>query len=68
MTEGRGNYAIACTPKGGIFMDGMMFRLAVHRFWYLQTDGLMEAWLVASPFPICEAGFCKFSGPPRLIS
>ena len=25
---GRGRYAIACTPAGGIFMDGILFRLA----------------------------------------
>ena len=47
MTEGRGYYAIACTPQGGIFMDGVMFRLAEDRFWYVQADGPMEAWLVA---------------------
>ncbi len=47
MTRGRGYYAIACTPQGGIFMDGMMFRLAKDRFWYVQADGPMEAWLMA---------------------
>ena len=47
MTEGRGYYAIACTPQGGIFMDGVMFRLAEDRFWYVQAEGPMEAWLVA---------------------
>ena len=47
MTEGRGYYAIACTPQGGIFMDGVMFRLAEDRFWYVQADGPMEAWLMA---------------------
>ena len=47
MTEGRGYYAIACTPQGGIFMDGVIFRLAEDRFWYVQADGSMEAWFVA---------------------
>ncbi len=47
MTEGRGYYAIACTTQGGIFMDGVMFRLAEDRFWYVQADGPMEAWLMA---------------------
>ena len=47
MTEGRGYYAIACTPQGGIFMDGVIFRLAEDRFWYVQADGPMEAWFVA---------------------
>ena len=27
MVEGRGYYAIACTPQGGVFMDGVVFRL-----------------------------------------
>ena len=47
MTEGRGYYAIACTPQGGVFMDGVMFRLGENRFWYVQADGPMEAWLMA---------------------
>lgn len=47
MTEGRGYYAIACTPKGGVFMDGVVFRLAKDRFWYVQADGPFETWLMA---------------------
>ncbi|MEM7268319.1 MAG: aminomethyltransferase family protein [Pseudomonadota bacterium] len=47
MKEGRGYYAVACTPKGGIFMDGVMFRLAEDRFWYVQADGDFEGWLAA---------------------
>jgi aminomethyltransferase len=47
MEEGRGYYAIACTPKGGIFMDGVVFRLAENRFWYVQADGPFETWLLA---------------------
>jgi len=47
MTEGRGYYALACTPQGGIFMDGIVFRLARDRFWYVQADGPFEAWLSA---------------------
>ena len=47
MTQGRGYYAIACTPQGGVFMDGVMFRLEENRFWYVQADGPFEAWLVA---------------------
>ena len=27
MKKGRGYYAIACTPQGGIFMDGVIFKL-----------------------------------------
>ena len=48
MTEGRGYYAIACTPHGGIFMDGVVFRLGENRFWYVQADGPFEAWLMAN--------------------
>jgi len=47
MHEGRGYYAIACTPKGGIFMDGVVFKLSEDRFWYVQADGPLETWLMA---------------------
>ena len=45
--EGRGYYAIACTPQGGVFMDGVLFKLAENRFWYVQADGPFETWLIA---------------------
>ncbi len=48
MTEGRGYYAVACTPQGGIFMDGVVFRLGENRFWYVQADGPFETWLMAN--------------------
>ena len=44
---GRGRYCIACTPQGGVFMDGVLFRLAEDRFWYVQADGAMETWFIA---------------------
>ena len=47
MQEGRGYYAIACTPQGGVFMDGVIFKLGVDRYWYVQADGAFETWLVA---------------------
>ncbi|MGA1180798.1 MAG: aminomethyltransferase family protein [Marivivens sp.] len=47
MREGRGYYAIACTPQGGVFMDGVVFRLGQDRFWYVQADGPFETWLIA---------------------
>ena len=47
LKEGRGRYAIALTPQGGVFMDGILFKLAEDRFWYVQPDGALEAWLVA---------------------
>jgi len=47
LKDGRGRYAIACTPRGGVFMDGLLFRLAENRFWYVQPDGALETWLIA---------------------
>ena len=47
LKEGHGRYAIACTHDGGIFMDGVLFRLAEDRFWYVQPDGDLETWLLA---------------------
>ena len=47
MREGRGYYALACTPKGGIFMDGVVFKLAENRYWYVQADGPFETWILA---------------------
>ena len=47
LKEGRGRYAIACTHDGGIFMDGVLFRLAEDRFWYVQPEGDLETWLLA---------------------
>ena len=47
LPEGRGRYAIACTPGGGVFMDGIVFRLTANRFWYVQADGALEEWLAA---------------------
>lgn len=43
----RGRYAIACTPQGGILMDGVLIRLAQDHFWYVQADGEFESWLLA---------------------
>ena len=47
MRIGRGYYAIACTPQGGIFMDGIVFRFDENHFWYVQADGALETWLIA---------------------
>jgi len=43
----RARYCIACTPNGGILMDGVLIRLAPDHFWYVQADGEFESWLVA---------------------
>jgi glycine cleavage system aminomethyltransferase T len=47
LKEGRGLYAIACTPQGGVFMDGVLFKLGESRYWYVQADGAFETWLLA---------------------
>lgn len=47
MQEGRGYYTIVCTPQGGIFMDGVLFKLGPDRFRYVQADGAFETWLIA---------------------
>lgn len=47
LKEGRGRYAIACTPHGGVFMDGILFKLSPRTYWYVQPDGALETWLVA---------------------
>lgn len=47
LKEGRARYAIACTPQGGVFMDGVLFHLSPGRYWYVQPDGALETWLVA---------------------
>ena len=45
--DGRGYYSLACTPQGGIFMDGVIFKFNENKFWYVQADGPFEDWLVA---------------------
>jgi glycine cleavage system aminomethyltransferase T len=47
LKEGRGRYAIACTPQGGVFMDGILFKLSEGTFWYVQPDGALEPWFIA---------------------
>jgi len=47
MKIGRGRYAIACYEDGGIFIDGVFFRLEKNKFWYVQPDGPLETWLKA---------------------
>lgn len=41
----KARYAIACTPQGGIIMDGVVLRLAEDHFWYVQANGGFEHWL-----------------------
>ena len=50
MNVGRGRYAIACYEDGGIFIDGVFFRLEENKFWYVQPDGPLETWLKAHQY------------------
>jgi glycine cleavage system aminomethyltransferase T len=47
MAIDRGRYALACTHQGGIFMDGILFRLAEDKFWFVHPDGDLDTWLLA---------------------
>ena len=47
MAVGRGRYVIACTFDGGLFMDGILFKLAEDRFWFVHPDGDLDTWLLA---------------------
>ena len=47
LPERRGRYAIACTHDGGTFMDGILFKKAHNKFWYVQPDGALLPWLLA---------------------
>ena len=47
MVHGRGYYAIACTHEGGIFMDGVLFKIEENRFRYVQADGPFVTWLIS---------------------
>ena len=73
MQEGRGYYAIACTPQGGIFMDGVIFKLGPNRFWFVQADGPFETWLwpiavdLTSLFLTQSPGCSKFRALPQSI-
>lgn len=63
LLEGRGRYAIACTHEGGIFMDGILFKLSENCYWYVQADGDFETWLLAH-----KAGFdVKVSDPKSRV-
>ena len=47
MKPGRGRYVLACTHDGGLFMDGILFRMDATRFWFVQPDCELDAWLLA---------------------
>ena len=47
LEQGRGRYVLLCTHEGGLFMDGILFRLSENRFWFVQPDGDLDTWLLA---------------------
>ena len=47
LRPGRGRYVLLCTHEGGLFMDGILFRLSDNRFWFVQPDGDLDTWLLA---------------------
>ncbi len=47
MKPGQGRYVLACTHEGGLFMDGIVFRLDDNCFWFVQPDCELDAWLLA---------------------
>ncbi|MDH3388694.1 MAG: aminomethyltransferase family protein [Gammaproteobacteria bacterium] len=44
---GRGRYGLLCHQGGGMVCDGILFRLAEDRFWYVHADNDVYLWLVA---------------------
>jgi aminomethyltransferase len=44
---GRGSYGLLCHQGGGMVCDGILFRLAEDRFWYVHADADVFLWLSA---------------------
>jgi aminomethyltransferase len=44
---GRGSYGLLCHQGGGMVCDGILFRLAEDRYWYVHADADVFLWLVA---------------------
>jgi len=44
---GRGSYGLLCHQGGGLVCDGILFRLAQDRFWYVHADADVYLWMVA---------------------
>ena len=47
ITDRHGRYVIVCTSDGSLFMDGILFKLAQDRFWFVRPDGSLDTWLLA---------------------
>lgn len=44
---GRGSYGLLCHQRGGLVCDGILFRIAEDRYWYVHADADVYTWLVA---------------------
>ncbi|MEQ9260930.1 MAG: aminomethyltransferase family protein [Roseovarius sp.] len=44
---GRCTYGLLLYPNGTFLCDGVLMRLAADRFWYVQADGPVVAWMIA---------------------
>ena len=44
---GRGSYGLLCHQRGGMVCDGILFRIAEDRYWYVHADADVFTWLVA---------------------
>ena len=44
---GRGTYGLLCHQRGGLVCDGIVFRIAENRYWYVHADADVTTWLVA---------------------
>ncbi len=44
---GRGSYGLLCHQGGGLICDGIIFRLAEDRFWYVHADNDVYLWMLA---------------------
>lgn len=47
LKPGRCTYGLLLYPNGNFLCDGVLMRLAQDRFWYVQADGPVFAWLIA---------------------
>jgi aminomethyltransferase len=44
---GRGSYGLLCHQGGGMVCDGILFRLAEDRYWYVHANADVFLWMVA---------------------
>jgi len=72
LKKDRGRYGLLCHHGGGLACDGVVFRLAQDRFWYVHADRDVFTWMQAlSPgynIEICDPGAwaLQIQGPKAL--